>query len=212
MSVSKALHTQRWDARQQLWRPAEEPFAPSRYEVIELKYGAAKDFVTAHHHLANWSNDRLRYGLMDTTGEQPRLVGVAVVGIPMHPKVLTNPFPRLTPYYESVELSRLALLEEVPGNAESWTCARAFRMAAEHGVRVSLRAPEPQPGQDLKRWTESALHALGATSHITEGKHRYLHRIGRTRGEASRVVIAMPARPYPRRELRLDLPIEAGAR
>jgi hypothetical protein len=80
--------------------------------------------------------DRLRRG---------RLVGVAVLGVPMHPRVLLVPFPGLVPYRESVELARLVLLDPVPGNAESWFLARVFRRAASVGVRGVVAFSDPVP-------------------------------------------------------------------
>ena len=69
------------------------------------------------------------------------------LGIPMHNQVLTNPFPRLAPNAESLELSRLVLLDTVPGNGESFLCAKAFRAAAEHGVRGLVAFSDP-----MQRW------------------------------------------------------------
>jgi hypothetical protein len=39
------------------------------------------------------------------------------------------------PYNESLDLSRVVILDSVPGNAESWLCARAFELAAAAGIR-----------------------------------------------------------------------------
>jgi hypothetical protein len=74
-----------------------------------------------------------------------RSVGVLVLGVPMQRSVLTGPFPTLVPYEESLELSRLVLLDEVPANAESWFCARAFELAAREGVRGAVAFSVPIP-------------------------------------------------------------------
>jgi hypothetical protein len=57
--------------------------------------------------------------------------------------VLTNAFPTLVPYVESLELSRLVLLDDVAANGESWFCARAFDLAAVAGVRGVVTFADP---------------------------------------------------------------------
>lgn len=79
----------------------------------------------------------------DTPGGQ--LVGVLTLGIPMHVGVLEGPFKGLVPYEESLELNRLVLLDEVPANAETWTQACAFRLAAARGVRGVVAHSDPEP-------------------------------------------------------------------
>jgi hypothetical protein len=66
----------------------------------------------------------------------------------MSNQVLTNPFPTLVLNEESLELSRLVLLDSLALNDESWFCARVFARAAEHGVRglVSFADPVPRAG------------------------------------------------------------------
>jgi hypothetical protein len=39
------------------------------------------------------------------------------------------------PYHESLDLSRVVILDSMPANAESWFCARAFELAAAAGIR-----------------------------------------------------------------------------
>lgn len=60
---------------------------------------------------------RLRYGMIDRA--DGALCGVLVLGIPMHPAVLTGPFPLLEPYRQSLELSRISLLDVVAANGET---------------------------------------------------------------------------------------------
>ncbi|MFD4604344.1 hypothetical protein ACFWPQ_40805 [Streptomyces sp. NPDC058464] len=67
------------------------------------------------------------------------------LGIPTQAAVLTSVFTRLTPYEESLELSRLVLLDEVPANAETWLQGRAFRLAAARGVRGIVAHSDPEP-------------------------------------------------------------------
>src|SRR4051794_4538061 len=56
------------------------------------------------------------------------LVGILALGVPMRVNVLTNVFPWLIPYQQSLELSRLVLLDAPAPNAESWFSGRAFRL------------------------------------------------------------------------------------
>jgi hypothetical protein len=77
----------------------------------------------------NWPAAKLRYGLVDRwpvdehTGSGTlwlpwgQLVGTPVLGVPMQRKVLTGPFPTLEPYHESLDLSRVVILDAVPANA-----------------------------------------------------------------------------------------------
>lgn len=97
-------------------------------------------FVTAHHYSHSFPAARLSFGLFE--GEH--LVGAAVLGVPMHPRVLTKPFPTLGAD-AAAELSRLVLLDEVPANAESFVLGRLFRLAAEQGLRGLVGFCDPQP-------------------------------------------------------------------
>lgn len=139
--------TQRWQHGVPRWRPADEGgFDPSRYEVVPLTEVAAADFIRRHHYAKTMPSTTRRYGLLDHAETEPQLVGVATLGVPMSRNVLTNAFPNLVPYEESLELNRLVLSQDVPANGESWFCARVFRhAAAEHGVRGVLTFADPVP-------------------------------------------------------------------
>ncbi|MEV7870120.1 hypothetical protein AB0P17_29430 [Streptomyces sp. NPDC088124] len=54
-----------------------------------------------------------------------------------------NVFPDLVPLKESLELSRMCLLDSVASNGESWACARAFRDAATKGIRGIVAHADP---------------------------------------------------------------------
>lgn len=142
--MSPVAYGQRWRSGQHSWRHTHEGgFDPARYTMGELDETAARTFVETHHYSRAWPAARLRYGL--NQGDQ--LVGVAVLGVPMSAAVLTGPFPTLEPYAESLELARLVLLDQVPANAESWFCARAFDLAASAGVRGLVAFSDPMPRQ-----------------------------------------------------------------
>lgn len=134
---------QRWGDRQHSWRHTSEGgFDPARYAVEPLDEATAKAFVTHHHYSGTYPVAKQRYALLDASA---RLVGVLVFGIPTSKKVLTGPFPDLDPYVESLELSRLVLLDEVPANAESWFIARCFNEAAARGARGIVSFADPVP-------------------------------------------------------------------
>jgi len=153
-SVRSAIRTQRWLTKTALYRPIGEPFDPRRYDVREIPKTTAEAFTVTHHYSNAFPATRLCYGLYDSLppqGRLPELVGVAALGVPSHPAVLTNPFPSLVPYEESLDLSHLVLLDRVPANAESWFCARAFTLAAENGIRGLVAFSDP-----MERWRMSA--------------------------------------------------------
>ncbi|WP_189269292.1 Mom family adenine methylcarbamoylation protein [Streptomyces fuscichromogenes] len=141
---------QRWRNRRHSWRPTGEGgFDPARYRVREMPNNlvhTARAFVRAHHYSGSWPAVRFAYGLFDTAAPPASsLVGVLALGIPTQAAVLTSVFTRLTPYEESLELSRLVLLDEVPANAETWLQGRAFRLAAARGVRGIVAHSDPEP-------------------------------------------------------------------
>lgn len=142
-------YAQRWNEGVHSWRPVSEGgFNARLYSVAPIDNATARMFIETHHYSRSYPADRLRVGLF----EGPYLVGVAVLGVPMSRPVLTGPFPTLEPYQESLELSRLVLLDEVPANAESWFVARVFAYAAEQGVRGIIAHSDPMP-----RWLNGVL-------------------------------------------------------
>lgn len=133
---------QRWRDGGHTWRHRSEGgFDRARYHVAAVGEKAAKSFVERHHYSGSYPSARLRFGIY----EADDLVGVAVLGVPMQAAVLTNVFPQLEACYESVELSRLVLLDRVPANAESWFLTRAFRLAAAEGVAGVVAFADPAP-------------------------------------------------------------------
>ncbi len=136
--------TQRWRGRRDAYRPATEPIVTRDYEVAPIPSdNLAKAFVREHHYAVSYPSARFRFGLY--RGEQ--LVGVAVFGVPMHPRVLTKHLPGEA--RESVELSRFVLLDDVPGNGETWFLGRCFAALREEGLVgvVSFADPVPRTTQ-----------------------------------------------------------------
>jgi len=145
----------RWHHGAGSWRhPDEQPdvqlahttFNPVDYQIRDIPEVDAKHFVLTHHYAASWPAVSHRFGLIHTPTDQ--LVGVAAYGIPVQAKVLTAAYPTLTPYTQSIELSRLVLLDAVPANAESWFIARCHRALKERGVRGVVSFADPQPRYD----------------------------------------------------------------
>ncbi|MFF8632456.1 Mom family adenine methylcarbamoylation protein [Streptomyces werraensis] len=104
-----------------------------------------KAFVLAHHYSRSYPAVKVQFGLYDTVDGERRLSGVAVFGVPVNTAVLTKPLPELRPFTESVECSRFVLLDECPGNAESWFLARCFDRLLADGVRGVVSFADPVP-------------------------------------------------------------------
>lgn len=135
---------QRWRHGQHTWRRAGAGgFDRSRYRVEAIAEHQAKTFTLAHHYLGNYPAAIHRFGMIERARDE--LMGVAVLSAPASARVLTNPFPTLQPYRESVELARFVLLDEVPANGESWFLARTFEQLRERGVRGVVSFADPVP-------------------------------------------------------------------
>lgn len=124
------------------WRHRSEGgFDPSLYHVDAIDRSDARRYVVAHHYSGSYVADRMRFGLFRSA----TLVGVAVLGVPVHPAVLPNVFPTLEPYAESLELSRFVLDDACESNSETWFLARVFEEAAARGLRGVLSFSDPVP-------------------------------------------------------------------
>ncbi|MDG4784905.1 hypothetical protein O7626_02985 [Micromonospora sp. WMMD1102] len=141
LSLFDPAFCQRWRGGNHTWRPVREGgFDQRRYRLEPVPEAAARRFVAEHHYSKSFPAARMSFGLL----EGDHLVGAVVLGVPMHPAVLTKPFPTLGPG-RAAEISRLVLLDEVPSNAESWVLGRLFRLAAEQGVRGLVAFSDPMP-------------------------------------------------------------------
>jgi hypothetical protein len=129
---------QRWRRGRDVFRPPEELIRTAEYDVAELPDdAAAKAFVLEHHYSGSYPAARWRYGLF----HHGALVGVAVFSHPCNDRVLTSVFPgRAT---DSVELGRFVLLDEVPGNGETWMLGRCFRLLRREGLAGVLAFSDP---------------------------------------------------------------------
>jgi hypothetical protein len=136
--MSSPSGNQRWRHGRDAYRPPDEPLWPADYEVAELHGDAlASAFVLDHHYSACYPAARLRFGLF----RRGLLQGVAVFSHPCNDRVLTSVFPgRAT---DSVELGRFVLLDEVPGNGETWFLGRCFAQLRRLGLAGGVAFADP---------------------------------------------------------------------
>ena len=120
---------QRWQGRRASYRPTGEPFDRSRYHVDIAEYGEAKQFIENHHYAASYVASRLQVGLWTkpTAFQKERLVGVVAFSVPIQERAIPAWFGGISPR-KGVEIGRIALAPEVPGNGETFTLSRAFRL------------------------------------------------------------------------------------
>ena len=151
---------QRWWHGQHSWvRRSEGGFNPDLYEVHPISDTIAKSYVERMHYSGSYVAASRRYGMFLHTEDEPDLVGVAVFAIPAQAKVLTNVFPELRPYVESLELARFVLegqplrpagegpapTQRAPGNAETWFLRECLRYLADDGVAGVVSFADPVP-------------------------------------------------------------------
>ena len=118
--------SQRWRDRRASYVGNTDVLDTSRYTVDGLEPYRARAFIAAHHYLPSYPAAKLAVGMFGPgKGGRTDLVGVAVFGVPPTGAVITRHAGVNAP--DGCCLSRLILLDEVPGNAESWMVSRAFR-------------------------------------------------------------------------------------
>ncbi len=131
---------QRWRAGRDHYRPACEPIDPRRYEVASIPDdNPAKRFVLEHHYSRSYPAARFRFGLY----RGPALVGVAVFSVPMNNAAITNVLPIAA--IEGVELGRFVLLDDVPGNGETWFLAQCLAGLRREGIAGVISFSDPCP-------------------------------------------------------------------
>jgi hypothetical protein len=133
---------QRWREGRSSFRPS-EPIQTNQYEVDVMCHDRdARAFVVGHHYSRSYPAARFRYGVY----RRGQLVGVAVFSHPTNDRVLTNVFP--LPVSQCVELGRFVLLDEVPGNGETWFLARCFEQLRKSGICGVISFSDPVPRTD----------------------------------------------------------------
>jgi hypothetical protein len=132
--------SQRWRDRRPRYKPPHETINPLHYEVAALADDAQpKAFVLAHHYAGTYPAARFRVGLF----RAGRLVGVAIYSHPVNDRVLTSVFD--APASAAVELGRFVLLDDVPGNGESWFLVRSFELLRKADIVGVLSFSDPVP-------------------------------------------------------------------
>lgn len=135
---------QRWLGGRASYRPPSEPIRTSEYDFAEIADDTtARDFILTHHYSNSYPAARFRMGLY----HRGELVGVSVFSHPCSDKVLTNVFP--VQATEAVELGRFVLLDEVPGNGETWFLARAFDILKRKGIAGVISFSDPMPRMNI---------------------------------------------------------------
>lgn len=115
-------------------------FVPTGYEVVRVRAQAdAAAFVQQHHYARSMKGG----GVVFELRHGPELVGVIVYSQPGGPAVLGAWFPGHEK--ESVELSRMVLLDKVPFNAESWFMARTREVLWREGYTGVVSFSDPMP-------------------------------------------------------------------
>jgi hypothetical protein len=133
-----SLFVQRWRGGSDSYRPPDETIRTTEYDVAELAGDIeAKAFVIAHHYSGSYPAARWRFGLW----HHGRLKGVAVFSHPCNDRVLTNIFPGKPT--DSVELGRFVLLDEVPGNGETWMLGQCFHLLRHEGLAGVVAFSDP---------------------------------------------------------------------
>lgn len=139
---------QRWQLGREFRRPAGETIQTSEYDVAKLGPLEARAFVEQHHYSGSCSPLAHPYALY----RHGNLSGVAVLGPLPSMNAHRAVFPTLSPK-EGVTLGRLVLLDNIPGNGESYFVSRCFKLLAEDGVVAveSCSDPEPRAASDGRR-------------------------------------------------------------
>lgn len=146
-------------------RPAGELIKTSAFDVELIAPRLAKRFVKQHHYLKTASSTAHPFGLY-RLGE---LAGVALFGPPASMAAHRAVFPTLTPR-EGVSLGRFVLVDDVPGNGESWFIARCFELLRARGVVAVESQSDPGPRVTIDGRTVFGGH-LGIIYQATNGRY-----------------------------------------
>ncbi len=131
---------QRSHLQRDTYRPAGEVINTRAYEISETNSDrVVREFIDAHHYLQTTPPARFRFCLYK--GQE--LVGVAVFAHPTNDRSITGAFGCAA--IEGVELSRLVLLDEVPGNGESYFVGHCLRQLKRLGLAGVVTFSDPLP-------------------------------------------------------------------
>jgi hypothetical protein len=132
------IPSQRWWYGRDRYRRFGEPIRTAEYEVATIPEGQAREFVVTHHYSRTYPAARRRFGLF----HRDRLVGVAVFSVPVNDRTITDALG-IQDARDGLELGRFVLLDEVPGNGETWFLGRAFRLLRQEGFAGVVNFSDP---------------------------------------------------------------------
>jgi hypothetical protein len=131
---------QRWRNRRSTYRVPEEVIPTHEYEIVSMNTEIEiRNLIATHHYLRSLPPSRYRFGLY----RHAELVGAAVFSYPTNDRSITNVFGCNA--LDGVELGRLVLLDDVPGNGESWFVAECLRRLRRVGLAGVLSFSDPVP-------------------------------------------------------------------
>jgi len=136
---------QRWRNRRSLYRVPDEVIRTEEYEIAMMPTEReVRELIATHHYLRTLPPSRFRFALY--RGET--LVGAAVFTYPTNDRTISSIFG--CDAIEGAELGRLILLDEVPGNGESWFVGECLRRLKREGLAgiVSFADPVPRVAGD----------------------------------------------------------------
>ena len=156
MEATDDVGTQRWRRRRQVLVGTSDDFDPSSYGVEALADRAAKAFVAEHHYSGSYPASIAAFGMFRKASNQtPELVGTAVFSVPMNAGAARR---YGAPGASTCDLGRFCLLDDVPGNAETWFLARAVRALGQvktdgagrprHDLVLAYSDPVPRVAAD----------------------------------------------------------------
>ncbi len=144
---------QRWRTERSSYRIPDEVIQTRHYEIATMATeGEVRAFIAMHHYLRSLPPSRFRFGLY----RHDQLVGTAVFTYPVNDRTITNVFD--CPAIEGAELGRLVLLDDVPGNGESWFVAECLRRLRRVGLAGVVSFSDPVPRASLTGVTVTPGH------------------------------------------------------
>jgi len=139
------VKNQRWEHGKSRFRP-NHPIRTAEYDVAYIPDDrTAKAFILQHHYSKSFPPRRRRYGLY----RFGNLVGVAVFSQVLQ-SVASNSFGSRILKTQVMELTRFVLLDEVPGNGETWFLGRCFELIKPEGFLGIISFSDPQPRYNWK--------------------------------------------------------------
>lgn len=123
--------SQRWRLRRSIFVPNSTEIDPRDYTVAAIEPKTARAFVQEHHYLRSFPASQFAAGLFRAR----TLVGACVFATPSNDAVITTHTGLIDPR-TGTTLARLILLDDIPGNAETYFVARAKRLLRQEKPHI----------------------------------------------------------------------------